>query len=119
MQPAIALLGDTRITAGTCPAIPQSPAVGLIAGKSFANIIWRCRFEYCAIFRGRCASPSGTSLAPDRVAFRRFPALRLLVALGIAVKRAFEIPKRDHESGPAVDESELEYVVLEERPDTV
>ena len=94
-------------------------AVGPIAGKSCANIIWRCRFECCAIFRGRCASLSGTSLAPDRLAFRRLPTLRLLVALRVTVKSALEISQGDDKAGPAVDETELEHIVLQERPDAV
>ena len=55
----------------------------------------------------------------DRLARRRLPALRLFVALGVAIERAFEISERDDEAGPAVDEAELEDVVLEERPQAV
>src|SRR5262245_10955696 len=104
---------------GMCPATPRSRVIGPIDGKSCGNTIWHCRFECCAIFRGRCASPSGTSLAPDGPACRRLPALHLLVAFGVAVERAFEIAQRDDETRPAVDEPELEYVVLQERPDTM
>src|SRR6476659_9449771 len=119
MRPATALSGDTRTMAGMCLAIPRSVAIGPIAGKSCANIIWRCRFECCAIFRGRCASRSGTSLAPDHLAIRRLPPLRLLVALRVAIKSALEIPQGDDKAGPAVDEPELEYIVFQERPDAV
>src|SRR6185503_11698891 len=119
MRPAIASSGGMRTTAGMCLAIPRSAAVGPMAGKFCANITWHCRFECCATFRGRCVSLSGTSLAPDCVALRRLPALHLLVALRVAVKSALEISQGDDKAGPAVDESELEYIVLQERPDAV
>src|SRR6476660_9257161 len=114
MRPATALFGGTRTTAGMCLAIPWSPAVGPIVGKSCANIIWHRRFGCCAIFRGRCASLSETSLATDGLACGRLPALHLLIALCIAVKRAFEISQGDDKAGRAVDKSDLEYVVLQE-----
>src|SRR6185503_122401 len=119
MRPATALFGGTRTTAGMCLAILWSSAVGPIVGKSCASIIWHCRFGCCAIFRGRRASLSGTSLAPDGLACRRLPALHLLVAFRVAIKSAFEISQGDDKAGPAVDESEVEYVVLQERPDAV
>src|SRR6476659_9582353 len=99
MRPATALFGGTRTTAGMCLAILWSSAVGPIVGRS------------CAIFRGRRASLSGTSLAPDDLACRRLPALHLLVTFRVAIKSAFEISQGDDKAGPAVDKSELEYVV--------
>src|ERR1044071_2364213 len=99
--------------AGMFPAIPWSPAVGPTAGKLCANIIWRCRFESFAICRAAFASPSGTRFAPDRVTFRRLPGLHLLVTLRVAIKGALEIAQGDDKAGPAIDESELEYVVLQ------
>src|SRR5436190_6156411 len=47
------------------------------------------------------------------------PALRLLVAFGVAVERAFEVSERDHETGPAVAIAALEDVMLDERPGAV
>ncbi len=46
--------------------------------------------------------------------FRQLPVLGLLVTLGVTVERAFEITERNDKAGPAVDEAQLEYVVLEE-----
>src|SRR5450830_728118 len=53
------------------------------------------------------------------MAWRRLPALRFFVALGVAIERAFEVSERDDEAGPAVDEAELENIMLEERPQAV
>ena len=50
-------------------------------------------------------------LAPDSLAVRRLPALRLFVALGVAVEGALEIAEGDDETGPAVDEAPLEDVM--------
>src|SRR4029078_10808768 len=108
-----------RTMAGMCPAIQRSRVIGLTAGKFCANIIWPCRFECCAMFRGSCGSRSGTSLAPDCLAFRRLPALRLLVALRVAIKRALEVPQGDDKARPAAREAELEYIMFQERPDAV
>src|SRR5262249_11497796 len=54
--------------------------------------------------------------ASYRLARRRLPGLQLLVALGVAVERAFEIAERDDEAGPAVAIAALEHVVLDEGP---
>ena len=114
VRPAIASSAATRTMAGMCRAILPPCADGRTVGKSCANIISRCRSVCCAIFRVACASRSGLSFAPDRMARRRLPALRLFVAFGVAIECAFEISERDDEAGPAVDESELEDIVLEE-----
>src|SRR4029078_7127701 len=112
MRPATALSGGTRTTAGMCLAILWSSAVGPIVGKSCANIIWYCGFGSCAIFRGRRASMSGTSLAPDGLACRRLPALHLLVTFRVAIKSAFEIFQGDEKARPAVAKSALEHFML-------
>src|SRR5262249_57046724 len=96
---------------GMCPVIPQSRVIGGIAGKSFGNTIWHCRFECCAIFRGGCASPSGPNLAPDGLACRWLPALHPLVGFGGAVERAFKIAQPSGESSPTVRGPTLGYVV--------
>src|SRR5262249_38544639 len=50
---------------------------------------------------------------------RGAPALLLFVALGIAIERALEVRQRDDESGPAIDETALEHVQPQERPQPV
>jgi hypothetical protein len=57
--------------------------------------------------------------ALDRLALRWLPVLRFLVALGILVKRALKISEGDDEVRPTVDQAELEYAMLEERPEAV
>src|SRR5262245_23386824 len=69
--------------------------------------------------RGFRRARTRARLPPQRRARRRRPRLHLLVALGVAVERAFEISQRDHEPRPAVAVAVLEQVVLEERPDSV
>src|SRR5262249_58699848 len=64
-----------------------------------------------------------TDRPPQRRAGRWRPILILrlhvLVPLGVAVERAFEISERDDEAGPAVAIAVLQEIVLDERPDTV
>src|SRR5262249_1323713 len=108
-----------KTMAGMCHASRLSPANGRIGGKSCANTIWPCRFGGLAIFLGAFANPSGLDVAPDRLGDGWLPALRFFVALGVAVKCAFEISESNNESGPSVDEAELEDIVLDKRPGAV
>src|ERR1700733_762219 len=58
-------------------------------------------------------------LAPYRSARRRSPLLRCFIPFGVAIKRHLEIAAGDDEAGPAVDKSDLENIVLQERPNAV
>ena len=86
--------------------------------------------------RPRVRSPQGGGTIARRLSVRRFRRARerpsaatarstapttpsSLVALGVAVERAFEISQRDHEPRPAVAVAVLEQVVLDECPDPV
>src|SRR5271166_701699 len=62
---------------------------------------------------------SQRSFTRQRLARRRRPVLRRLIALGIAVKRALEIAEGNHEAGPAVDEAEFENIMLQKRPQSM
>src|SRR4029077_13286403 len=41
------------------------------------------------------------------------------ITLSVAIERALEISKRNDEAGPAVDESALENIMLEKRPEAM
>src|SRR5580692_4661033 len=59
---------------------------------------------------------AGLCLAFERFACGRCPVLLLFIALGVTIERALEVSECDDEAGPAIDETALENVVLEERP---
>ena len=58
-------------------------------------------------------------LAPHRSARRRPPVLRCFISFGVAMKRHLEIAEGDDEAGPAVDESDLENIVLQDAQNAV
>src|SRR5665213_4463361 len=105
-----------KITDGMCQKTRPKKAVGWSGGRFFANIIWPCHSARCATSRANCANASKTL---DRLARRRLPALRLLIALGVAVERALEISQRDDEARPAVDKTQFENIMFEKRPQPV
>ena len=77
----------TAVATRSCATRPRLPAIRI--GRESGHFrVTRCQ-----------------GLLRSRGVGRQSPPLRLLVALGVAVERPFEIRQRDHEASPAVHEA--------------